>query len=406
MRVAMLSVHTSPLEQPGTGDAGGMNVYVLELAQALGRMGVAVEIFTRATSSHQLPTVQVSDNVLVHQVFAGPFEGLSKEDLPGQLCAFIGEVLRMETRRPPGWFDVLHTHYWLSGQVGWMVADRWKIPLVHSMHTMARVKNASLAPGDAPEPLGRILGEEQVVEVADALVASTRDEAQALIAQYSAQSDKVCVIAPGVDLQVFTGIPQVQARAQLGLDPQRQLLLFAGRVQRLKGPDVVVRAMQALPDTVDLVVLGGASGSTTAVRELQALAYQCQVSDRVRVLPPVSREELAVWFSASDLVTVPSYSESFGMVAAEAGACGVPVVAAAVGGLRTVVDHGRTGILVDSHDEGVWAQVLGDLLADAPRRELLAQGAAAARYRFGWEATAQQMLRVYTQAIARCTTKA
>jgi D-inositol-3-phosphate glycosyltransferase len=254
----MLSVHTSPLDQPGTGDAGGMNVYVLELSRALARRGAEVEIYTRATSSAQPKVVDVEPGVRVLHVAAGPYEGLDKNDLPGQLCAFTAGVLRAEAHRPAGWYDVVHAHYWLSGQVGWLAAERWDVPLVHTMHTLAKVKNAALAPGDAPEPLGRVIGEEQVVEEADALVASTREESDDLVREYRADPDRVHVVAPGVDLDVFsplvprpgrTAAEERRAlRVRLGLPLDRPVILFAGRVQLLKGPDVLVRALGVLAD--------------------------------------------------------------------------------------------------------------------------------------------------------------
>jgi D-inositol-3-phosphate glycosyltransferase len=414
-RVAMLSVHTSPLDQAGTGDAGGMNVYVLELSRALARRGAEVEIYTRATSSSQPKVTDVEPGVRVLHVPAGPFEGLDKNDLPGQLCAFTAGVLRAEAHRPAGWYDVVHSHYWLSGEVGWLTADRWDVPLVHTMHTMARVKNAALAPGDSPEPQGRVIGEEQVVAEADALVASTREEAEDLVGYCHADPDTVHVVAPGVDLEVFSPLPAGPApgtttargaraalRQRLGLPVDRQVVLFAGRVQLLKGPDVLVRALGVLAadggDPPLLVVLGGASGRPTAVRELEALAYTEGVAEHVQVRPPVTRGELADWYRAADLVAVPSHSESFGLVAAEAQACGTPVVAAAVGGLRTVVVDDVSGVLVMDHQPATWARVLGGLLADDARRERLAAGARRASERFSWDRAAAAMLDVYAQA--------
>ncbi|WP_425955987.1 D-inositol-3-phosphate glycosyltransferase [Xylanimonas sp. McL0601] len=409
-RVAMLSVHTSPLDQPGTGDAGGMNVYVLDLARALAQRGAEVEIFTRATSSAQPLVVDVQPGIRVLHVPAGPFEGLDKNDLPGQLCAFTAGVLRAEAHRPAGWYDVVHTHYWLSGQAGWLAAERWDVPLVHTMHTMARVKNAALAPGDAPEPPGRIIGEEQVVQAADVLVASTRAEAEDLVREYGADPDKVHVVPPGIDLETFTPLagaddaPEVAAgarralRERLGLPVDAPVVLFAGRVQLLKGPDVLVQALAHLDPAVRLVVLGGASGRPTAVRELEALAHQCGVRDRLLVHPPVTRARLADWYRAADVVAVPSHNESFGLVAAEAQACGTPVVAAAVGGLRTVVIDDVSGVLVEGHRPTAWAEALGGLLADDARRARLAAGARAAGGRFSWDATAAAVLDVYTQA--------
>src|SRR5262245_31142858 len=213
----MISLHTSPLDQPGTGDAGGMNVYVIELAKRLARRGVAVDIFTRATSSALDPVVEAGDGVTVRHIHAGPFEGLTKHELPAQLCVFAREVLRTEAAQPLGHYGAVHSHYWLSGQVGALARDRWGVPLVHSMHTMAKVKNAALAEGDTPEPTARIIGEEQVVEAADMLIANTDDEAKQLINLYDASAAQVETIHPGVDLDVFRPRDRVDVRRRLGL---------------------------------------------------------------------------------------------------------------------------------------------------------------------------------------------
>jgi D-inositol-3-phosphate glycosyltransferase len=404
LRVAMLSVHTSPLEQPGTGDAGGMNVYITELSRSLARSGAEVEIFTRRTSSAQPDVVEVGEGILVRHITAGPFEGLDKNDLPGQLCYFSAGVLRTEAARTQGWYDVVHSHYWLSGQAGMLAADRWNVPLVHSMHTMALVKNQALAPGDVPEPTGRVIGEEQVVEVADALVANTAAEAEDLVTHYAADPNRVHVVSPGVDLETFTpdGDGTAAERAALGLPADRRVVVFAGRVQLLKAPDVLVRALGVLADHGDdvplLVVLGGASGRPTALRELEALAYQVGVSDDVVFHPAVSRTELARWFRCADVVAVPSRSESFGLVAVEAQACGTPVVAADVGGLRTAVRDGRSGVLVPDHDPHRWAAVLRDLLHDEERLARLSRGALEVAAHFSWDTTAEQTRKVYEQS--------
>ncbi len=241
-RVALFSIHTSPLDQPGTGDAGGMNVYVLESAKQLAAAGVEVEIFTRATRSDIDPIVQAAPGILVRHVTAGPFEGLRKEDLPGQLCAVTAGVLRAEASRPEGWFDLIHSHYWLSGQVGWLASERWGVPLVHTMHTMAKVKNADLALGDRPEPMGRVIGEEQVVEAATRLIANTSDEARQLIELYGANPSSVDVVHPGVDLSLFTPSDQQGARARLNIASDAHVLLFVGRIQPLKAPDLLLYA--------------------------------------------------------------------------------------------------------------------------------------------------------------------
>jgi D-inositol-3-phosphate glycosyltransferase len=405
-RVAMLSVHTSPLEQPGTGDAGGLNVYVVETASRMAARGIAIEIFTRATSGDLPPAVELFPGVTVRHVTAGPYEGLGKDDLPGQLCAFTAGVMRTEARRPLGWYDLVHSHYWLSGQVGWLAAERWQVPLVHSMHTMARVKNHALATGDSPEPPGREIGEAQVVEAADRLVANTDDEAKSLIELYDAQPSKLVVVPPGVDLDVFRPMDQRLARAERGLATDALVLLFVGRIQPLKAPDLLLlAAAELLRDRPELrsrlvvAVLGGPSGSGLRSPEsLQRLAVQLGLEDNVRIAPPVSRAELAGWYAAADLVAVPSYSESFGLVAVEAQACGTPVVAAAVGGLHTAVADGVSGVLVDDHDPAHWAKVVGDLLADRAGRERLSRGAIGHAARFSWDATVDSLLDVYRGA--------
>src|SRR5680860_1694610 len=233
-RVAMISLHTSPLDQPGTGDAGGMNVYVIELSKRLAERNIEVEIYTRATSSSLPPVVEAFPGVHVRHVHAGPFEGLSKGELPGQLCVFAREALRAEAGHDQGWYDLVHSHYWLSGQVGALVRDRWGVPLAHSMHTMAKVKNEALADGDTPEPMARLIGEEQVVEAADLLIASTDIEAKQLINLYDADPARVEVVHPGVDLDLFRPVGQHLARARLGLPADAVVLMFAGRIQPLK----------------------------------------------------------------------------------------------------------------------------------------------------------------------------
>ncbi|MGA8247389.1 MAG: D-inositol-3-phosphate glycosyltransferase, partial [Nocardioides sp.] len=322
----MISVHTSPLDQPGTGDAGGMNVYVLELSRRLAAAGIEVDIFTRATSSRHEPVLAAYDGVTVHNIHAGPFEGLAKGELPSQMCVFAREVLRTEAAKPLGHYDLVHSHYWLSGQVGALARDRWGVPLVHTMHTMAKVKNAALAVGDVPEPTARIIGEEQVVEAADMLVASTDIEAKQLINLYDADPGRVEVVHPGVDLTVFRPRDAPAARAHLGLRPDALVVLFAGRLQPLKAPDVLLEAvallLSASPEIrsrLVVPVVGGPSGTGLEHPEsLAELAIALGIDDVVRFVPPVPPRELAVWDAAASVVAVPSYNESFGLVAAEA----------------------------------------------------------------------------------------
>jgi D-inositol-3-phosphate glycosyltransferase len=419
-RVAMLSVHTSPLHQPGTGDAGGMNVYIVELAQRLAAINIEVEIFTRATTAALPPTVELAPGVLVRHVDAGPYEGLAKEELPAQLCAFTHGVMQAWAGHRPGYYDLVHSHYWLSGHVGWLAAQRWGAPLVHAMHTMAKVKNANLADGDTPEPAARVIGETQIVAAADRLIANTAEEAGELVRHYAADPAKVAVVHPGVNLDRFRPFPQgsdqlraddvpaarAAARARLGLPQDALIPLFAGRIQPLKAPDVLLRAVALLLDQrpdlrsrILVPVVGGPSGSGLAKPEgLQKLAARLGIADVVRFQPPVGQEQLAEWFRAASVLVMPSYSESFGLVAIEAQATGTPVLAAAVGGLPVAVRDGQTGFLVRGHDPADYARVLRDF-ADAPALSAR-MGAAAARHAqsFGWDTAAAATADVYAAA--------
>lgn len=409
-RVAVISVHTSPLDQPGTGDAGGMNVYIVEVSRRLAEAGVEVEVFTRATRRDLPPVVEMAPGVTVRHIVCGPFEGLAKEDLPAQLCAFTQGLLREEAARPPGRYGLIHSHYWMSGQVGWVAKDRWGIPLVHTAHTLAKVKNKNRADGDIHEPTARIQGEERVVEEADRLVANTPTEGHELVALYGADPDRVSVVPPGVDLDLFSRAShseRLAARRRLGFSPQDAVVAFVGRIQPLKAPDVLLRAAACLKETdpdlakrLVIAVCGGPSGSgldrPTALMEL---ASDLGVSGMTRFLPPRSKEKLVDLYRAADIVAVPSHNESFGLVALEAQACGTPVVAAAVGGLVTAVRDGGSGILVDGHNPNDWAKVIGHLLTERNYRDHLAQGAVVHARNFSWNKTACGLLAAYREAL-------
>lgn len=401
----MISMHTSPLATPGSGDAGGMNVYVLEVSKQLAAQGTEVEIFTRATSSQQPPNVAVADGVTVHNVTAGPYEGLRKEQLPAQMCAFTASVLRAEAHRPEGYYDLVHSHYWLSGQVGWVAAERWQIPLVHSMHTMAKVKNLTLAAGDQPEPFERVLGEEQVVAAADGLIANTETEADDLITLYDADPEQITVALPGVDLQTFHPGPVAAARRHYGFRDDDIVLLFVGRLQPLKAPDVLVSAAAELVarhpqwrDRLKVVINGGPSGSgIERADELPKLIADLGLHDVVTLMDPIGRDALPDLYRAADMVVVPSYSESFGLVAVEAQACGTPVVASRVGGLTTAVGDG--GVLVAGHDPRDFATALESVIVEPGRREWMSHAARRHAEQFSWAATARSTRRAYQLAL-------
>ena len=397
-------VHTSPLEQAGTGDAGGMNIYVVENAIKMAAAGVEVDIFTRATDVNHSTVVEIAPGVRVRHIEAGPYKGLSKEELPSQLGALTHGMMDILSTLPKDYYKILHSHYWISGQLGWMVSEQTHIPLVHTMHTMAKVKNLNLAEGESAEPLTRAIGEEQIVKNAAALIANTDAEAASLVSLYGACPDNVFVVTPGVDLQRFTpGTGKAAARAKLNIAPDAYVLTFVGRIQPHKGPEVLVRTVAEMVShsphlraKLALVIIGGASGSGSSEPDrLKALAKFLGVEDIIHFMPPVSRDVLPDWYRAADLVCVPSYSESFGLVALEAQACGTPVVATAVGGLRTAVADGISGSLVDGHDPRAWSAVISRLLADPARRITLSLGAMKHASNFGWDLAARRTLDVY-----------
>jgi D-inositol-3-phosphate glycosyltransferase len=405
-RIATLMVHTSPLDQPGIGDAGGMNIYVLESAQRMAAMGVSVDIFTRRTDSAAPEIVEISPGVRVRHFDCG-HGTLTKEQLPIHISGLSQEFSRiMRTEN----YDLIHSHYWLSGKVAMPAAKELGIPLVHTMHTMARVKNLNLAEGETPEPMIRVQGETQVVAAANALIANTDAEGASLVSLYDACPDIVHVVSPGVDLFTFTpGASRHAAREIVGLPQDALVVSFVGRIQPHKGPEVLIRATSELVKHSPLLrhklivnVVGGASGANTEeVDRLKELSTWLGIDDVVRFAPPVPRAELPQWYRAADLVIVPSYSESFGLVALEAQACGTPVVATAVGGLRTAVADGISGVLVDGHDPKAWSSVISRLLQEPQRRVLLSMGAIEHASHFGWDVTARGTLDIYDQVISQ-----
>lgn len=409
-RIASFMLHTSPLDQAGTGDAGGMNVYVVESAKRIAAAGVEVDIFTRANKPDLPEKVEIAPGVAVRHLEAGPFDGISKDEMPSQICAFMSSFMRHEVKQPVGYYDLIHSHYWISGQLGWLASDRLGVPLVHTMHTMAKVKNLALAEGEKPEPNSRAIGEEQVVKASSALIANTASEAASLVSLYDACPDNVFVVPPGVDLSTYkVGGGKKTSRKKIGVSDQSLMLLFVGRIQPHKGPEVLIRAVAemvkhtpSLRATLQTVIMGGASGSGASEPErLKSLTCFLGVDDIVEFVQPVPQAQLADWYRAADLVCVPSYSESFGLVALEAQACGTPVVATAVGGLRTAVADGISGSLVDGHDPRAWSATILRLLLEPQRRVLLSMGAVEHASHFGWDVTARGMLDVYDQVLSR-----
>lgn len=388
-------MHTSPLAQPGVGDSGGMNVYVRELAGSLGQAGLDVRVFVRRWSAELADRVAVEPGVEVVHVDAGP-PSLAKEDLPSVLGTFADGVAADLRDRPAG---VLHANYWLSAVAGHELKHRLDLPLVATFHTLARVK----AEGGDAEPEARARAEAQVIGCCDAICASNPVEAQQLVDFYDAPRDRLELVPPGVDHAFFSPGDRAGARAALGLD-ERPTLLFVGRVQPLKGLSVAVEALALLPDpTVRLVAVGGPSGADGDAEwhRVQRLVASRGLGDRVTFVPPVPHHLLSTYYRAADMVVVPSRSESFGLVALEAAACGIPVVASDVGGLRTVVRHDETGFLVDGSDPSDMAGRVAELLAHPARAAAMGRAAAAGARDYSWSTTAARLRRLYADLAVR-----
>ena len=402
-RVAVLSVHTSPIDQPGSGDSGGMNVYIRAVAERLAAQGVEVDLFARCRGGGDHETKELATGARVISIKAGPCAPVPKSLLPRFLPEFLGGVLRHRREDGRG-YDIVHSHYWLSGWVGRAAKDLWGVPLVASFHTLGKVKNYSLARGETPEPPVRLRGEELVIADAERILAPTATEAGQLVGLYRADPEQIRLVPPGVDHRIFTPRPRAEAQERLYLRGLR-LALYVGRLQPHKGPDVAVRtvaeAVARDPETtrnLQLAIVGGPSGGDGGeVARLMDLACALGVADRMILFPPQPQARLADFYAAADVVLVPSRSESFGLVPLEAGACGTPVVAAGVGGLRHVVRDGVTGFLVDGHDPGDHAERMLQILRDASLQRSLGREGARSAQRFSWDLTAEEMLRVYRE---------
>ena len=399
-RVAVLSVHTSPLAQPGTGDGGGMNVYVRALAASLARAGVAVDVLTRADAPDLAPIVEVEPGFRVVHLAAGPAAPVGKHDLV-ELVDPMTAAAREHLARHPA--EVIHANYWISGAVGHRLKHELELPLAATFHTLARVK-ADAGIDDDVEDRTRL--EHEIIGCADLMLASTPSEVEDLVGLYGGVRERIAVVPPGVDHERFhpgTATERRATRDSLGLG-DRPVLLFAGRIQPLKGADLAVRALAALGDPrVVLLVVGGPSGiqGEREVAALRALVTELGVADQVRWMPPQPHDRLSALYRAADVCVVPSRSESFGLVALEAAACGTPVVAAAVGGLTSIVVDGETGFLVDSRDPGDFAAPIARLLAD-PAFAAARGAAAEQRSRaYAWSMTAARLRRLLNDLAAR-----
>jgi D-inositol-3-phosphate glycosyltransferase len=415
-RVAFVTLHTSPLSEPGQGDAGGMNVYLLGMARAMARRGVAVDLYTRATSRDELAasSVPVADGAWLHYIKAGPVAPLAKEELAGVAAEFAAGLARREPA------EVIHSHYWLAGLAGQQVAAQWGVPHVQSLHTVASLKNATLAPGDAPEPALRLAQERRLSLAAARVVAVSSAERDAIVDDYGVDRAQVAVVSPGVDPAVFcpgpgpdwaTQAPVVGGGAAgpgagafpAALARPQGYILMTGRVQPIKGQDLAIRALALLDPAVRpaLVVPGAPrSGHLDYAVGLTHLARDLGVAGDVVFLGALPTDRLVTLFRGGRLTVMPSHSETFGMVALESAACGTPVVAANTTGLRAAVTDGVSGLLVDGRDPVVWAGAIGRVLGDRRLRARLSRGGIQLGARRSWDAAARCLMDVYTPLLA------
>lgn len=411
-RLAVLSLHTSPLAQPGFGDSGGMNVYVRQLSTALARTGVECDVYTRAWSEDLPATVAVEPGLRLHHVPAGPLRPIAKERLPGVVDEFTDNVLSLMTSgvgvdpalHSDAGFDAVHANYWLSGLAGHRIKHELDLPLVSTFHTLARVKaEASPEEMSCDEPHRRAEAEASVMACSEVVLASCSVEAEQLADLYEVDPTRLQVVPPGVDHAFFGPGDRAQARKALGLPADLPVLLFVGRIQPLKGADVALRALAAMKDHPDarLVVVGGPSGprGDQHLAFVHELAKTLGVTDRVQFVDPQPHELLSTHYRAADVCIVPSRSESFGLVALESAACGTPVVASAVGGLTTLVEHGRTGYLVEDAAPERFAVAASRVIDDPLLAEKLSVTAVMRARRYTW-AEAGALLRATYEDLA------
>ena len=372
-----------------------MNVYVRELATALARSGVTCDVYTRAEDAAQAASVAIEPGLAVHHIAAGPVAPVAKEALPDLVDEFADGVMR----RIAAGTELIHANYWLSGQVGHKVKHALDLPLVSTFHTLARVK----ATADEDEPARRAASEGDTVRCSDALLVSSPEEGLDLVRLYDADPDRIEVVPPGVDHAFFAPGDQAQARRAVGLPQEPPVLLFAGRIQPLKGLEVAIRAMALVSGSPVLVVVGGPSGprGESELERARQLAVELGVSERVRFVPPQPHELLSTYYRAADVCLVPSRSESFGLVALEAAACGTPVVAAAVGGLRNLVEHGRTGYLVETRDPKAFATAVEVVLDDRWRAAEMSVEAAIKARNYTWGGAATGLRHLYEELTSR-----
>ncbi|MDQ6877835.1 MAG: glycosyltransferase [Candidatus Dormibacteraeota bacterium] len=400
-RIAVISMHTSPTASLGQNGNGGLNVYVREVCTAFSDRGIATDIFTRRQSPDD-PAVE-SLARLSRVIYLPAGRSLDKYQLYNEVPGFAARVRAFAESEHLD-YDLLYSHYWLSGEVACLLRPEIGTGWAHIAHTLGLVKNRTLASGARPEPSLRIRVEGEVAQQADLLIVSTEDEGEDLIHSYGADPDRVCVVAPGIDLATFQPLDREDARRKIGYRSGR-LMLFVGRLERLKGVEIAIKALALLRDRehedLRLIVLGEDSrdGDESEKERLKAVASALGVRDRVDFLGSVAHHELPYFYAAADVCVMPSYSESFGLVALEAQACGRPVVASGVSGLRSVVRDEVSGYLIDSDDPAIYADRIGRLLADPELAQQMGRRGRLLAQRFSWTRTADRLEALFETVI-------
>ncbi len=396
LHIAILSLHTSPLAQPGTGDSGGMNVYIREVASALAHRGSTCTVYVRKWDPELVDEVELESGVHIVHIEAGEYE-LEKEDLYDIVDVFTDRVMKdLQNRKP---VDIIHANYWLSGAVGHKLKHELNIPLVTTFHTLGEIKKKS----GFPEPTERLRTENEIIGCSDVVVANSENEQEQLRHLYSANIDRVEIVPLGVEQALFSPGNPNAAKDALGL-PTGPILLFIGRLQSLKGVDVAISTLQAMDhENATLVIVGGASGQEGSLYESQIrnLANNLPVGKKVVFIPPQPHHILSTYYRAADIVIVPSRSESFGLVALEAAACGVPVVASSVGGLQNLVEDGKTGLLIEGWDPVEYAQVIDYLLSNPFKSTEIALNAVDKAQAYTWGQTAGRLQEIYQSVLSK-----
>jgi D-inositol-3-phosphate glycosyltransferase len=407
----MISVHACPLAKLGGRDSGGMNVYVRELARDLGARGVEVDVFTRWRERDDPRIQTLGPNARVIHIQSGPIGYWPKMAVYEHLDEFTEKLLEHAASEGKS-YDIIHAHYWLSAKVARTVELRWNVPTVQMFHTLGLVKREVMDEDVDGESDVRVEIEREAVRKSAAVVAASEIELSELRRLYRADLSRVAVIPCGVDPTVFHPVRQADARELLGRDQCERLVLFVGRIEQIKGIDVLLRALgilfQRYPEMqseICLLVVGGAldpgddAPETEKILELRRLVHEHRLESNVSFVGSRGQEELALYYAAADVCAVPSLTESFGLVALEAMACGTPVVATKVGGLQTVIDHGESGLLVPAGDDKALAEAIAQVLMDARLRMHLAHGARDRAEKFTWRRVGDRIVDLYDRVL-------